>query len=62
MNSMTVSTVYLYVVILISLFGARKYGGKQLTEYLVRWKGWGPEWDLWYGEDLLEDAKERTRI
>ena len=40
----------------------RKYGrGKPLTEYLVRWEGWGPEWDLWYGEDLLEDAKKLVK-
>ena len=23
-------------------------------DYLVRWKGWGPEWDTWHSQDNLE--------
>ncbi len=39
----------------------RRYGrGKPIIEYLLRWKGWGPEWDMWYAEDLLDDAKDLT--
>ena len=27
----------------------RRYGrGKPMIEYLVRWKGWGPEWEIGY--------------
>ena len=28
------------------------------TEYLVRWKGWGPEWDEWFNVKNLEDAMD----
>jgi len=35
-----------------------KYGRKTIKEFLIRWKGYGPEFDEWYGEDLLENAKE----
>ena len=37
----------------------RRYSrGKRLTEYLVCWKGYGPEHNEWYGEDLLGDCLE----
>ena len=29
-----------------------------MTEYLVRWKGYGPQHNEWYGEDLLEGCLE----
>ncbi|SLM36777.1 reverse partial [Lasallia pustulata] len=32
--------------------------GKTMTEYLIRWKGYGPQHDEWYGEDLLEGCLE----
>lgn len=35
----------------------RKHG-KQQTQYLVRWKSYGPEYDEWYGKEELENAKE----
>lgn len=33
-------------------------GHKKKTEYLVRWKGYGPEWDFWYAEDDLPNAQQ----
>jgi len=33
-----------------------KRGRKKKTEYLVRWKGYGPEWDSWYAEEDLPNA------
>ena len=33
-------------------------GRGQVTQYLVRWKGYGPEWDCWYALKDLENAKE----
>jgi len=35
-----------------------KRGRRKKTEYLVRWKGYGPEWDSWYAEDDLPNARE----
>jgi len=32
--------------------------GKKLIEYLVKWRGYGPEFCEWYGEDLLDDDDE----
>ena len=41
----------------------RRYGrGPMIREYLVRWKGYGPEWDEWYGEDLLDNAMELVKM
>jgi hypothetical protein len=35
--------------------------GKTKTEYLVRWKGYGPEYDKWYKKELLDGATELVR-
>lgn len=36
--------------------------GKGLTiEYLVRWTGYGPEWDRWYNVKNLDNAAELVR-
>jgi hypothetical protein len=32
--------------------------GKHFTDYLVRWTGYGPEFDEWRRQDTLENAKE----
>src|SRR6266498_4797761 len=29
---------------------------KKFIEYLVKWRGYGPEFCEWYGEDLFNDA------
>lgn len=37
----------------------RRYGrGKQMIEYLINWKGTGPEYSEWYPRELLDHAKE----
>ena len=35
-----------------------KKGRKKKTEFLVRWKGYGPEWDSWYADDDLPNARQ----
>lgn len=35
-----------------------KKGKGYVTEYLLRWKSYGPEWDRWYNVKKLENAKE----
>ena len=35
-----------------------KRGRKKKTEYLIHWKGYGPEWDSRYAEDDLPNAQE----
>jgi len=35
-----------------------KRGRKKKTEYLIRWKGYGPEWYSWYAEDDLPNTQE----
>jgi hypothetical protein len=32
--------------------------GKKEVKYLVQWKGYGPEYDLWYHESLLNNCKD----
>ena len=31
------------------------------TEYLVKWKGYGPQWDRWYNVKELQDAQELVK-
>jgi len=35
-----------------------KKGRKKCTEFQVRWKGYGPEWDTWYAEEDLPNAQQ----
>ena len=39
----------------------RKVRGKMVTEYLVRWLGWGPEYDAWYPTSKLDNARDLIR-
>jgi Chromo (CHRromatin Organisation MOdifier) domain len=36
----------------------KKLRGKEVVEYLIRWSGWGPEYDLWIKEKDLPNAHE----
>ena len=36
----------------------KKRRGKYVTEYLLRWKGYGAEYDTWYDVEHLENARE----
>lgn len=40
----------------------RRYGRGQVTQYLVRWKGYGPEHDKWFSTKELANAKELWRM
>ena len=35
-----------------------KFGGKEATEYLVKFKGYINVWNEWYPEGLLDNARE----
>ena len=35
-----------------------RQGRSRVTQYLVRWKGYEPEWDCWYSLQDLANAKE----
>jgi chromodomain-containing protein len=39
----------------------RTKGGKHATEYVVRWTGYGPEYDQWYKEKDLSNAREAIK-
>lgn len=36
----------------------RKSGKKKITEYQIRWLGYGPEHDMWYTPAQLENSME----
>lgn len=36
----------------------RRRRGRTVTEYLVRWKGWGLQFDAWYNLKDLGDVQE----
>ena len=36
--------------------------GREKVQYLVRWKGYGPEFDRWYDEVELENARELIEV
>ena len=36
----------------------RRRGRKVITEYLIRWVGYGPDYDVWYPLSALNDCKE----
>ena len=38
-----------------------KKGKGLATEYLVRWTGYGPEWDRWYNVKDLDNAADLVR-
>ena len=35
--------------------------GRKEIDYLVRWKGYGPEYDQWYHESLLDNCQELVK-
>ena len=39
---------------------SRRYGRWKKLQYLVRWKGWGPEHNSWKAADDLEHAPEKV--
>ena len=40
----------------------RNVRGKNITEYLLRWKGYGAEDDMWYRLEDLDKAKELVDV
>ena len=43
------------------VLNSRRYGRWRKLQYLVRWKGWGPEHDSWEAAEDLTNAPDLVK-
>ena len=43
-----------------AVLDSRRYGRWKKLQYLVHWKGWGPEHDSWEAAEDLANAPEKV--